>query len=88
MARMAGKTKPRANCRVPGHGDRCSVAVEVQERSVGRAAEKRAWMREAVGDGAPKPMAVMVSIADRDHIDALRHRSAELAVARGHVVRS
>lgn len=56
-ARMLGKTRPKANCPVPGHGDRCTVAAEVQERSVGRAAEKREWSADADVEMAEAHMA-------------------------------
>jgi hypothetical protein len=44
-ARMAGRTRPRAHCRLPGHGMRCEVAHE-KIRSKGRARERAELRRE------------------------------------------
>lgn len=46
-------------------------------------------IRDMFGPDGPfePPMAMMVSRADRDHIDMLRARSYGLAVERGHIRR-
>lgn len=44
--KMLGRVKHFARCPVSGHGSRCSLNVEIREKPLGRAAEKRAWKRE------------------------------------------